>query len=264
MCVSFKAQKDAGECHIKIPVITFDSPEEERQKQEEGEQESGSEKEDATPKHQQTTDLGEEFSLCRETSSPESSTLMEHPDPQQERRGLQTDSTPSPQLTNDNSSSGIDVRSHPDDTDPPDLNAESQGFLRLPPIVGRCGPGGRTHIRGLSMDSGKDLLSERSHNTVCFSFVSIPASALVLVNTVMCDKLLMYLLHFYQTSMTNSKSDLEAKEGQIPNESNFLEFVSLLGSLSMRGGGGSTQEEEQKGSRENMDAEEEGSSIFFI
>lgn len=58
--------------------------------------------------------------------------------------------------------------------------------------------------------------------------------------------------------MTNSKSDLEAKEGQIPNESNFLEFVSLLGSLSMRGGGGSTQEEEQKGSREKMDAEEEG------
>lgn len=166
--MSFKAQKDAGECHIKIPVITFDSPEKERQKQE-GEGESGLEKEDATPKHQQTTNQGEEFHLCRETSSPESSTLMEHPDPQQEHHGVQTDSTPSPQLTNDNSSSGIDVRSHPDDTDPLDLNVDSQGFLRLPPIVGHYGPGGRTHIRGLSMDSGKDLLSERSHNAVCLA-----------------------------------------------------------------------------------------------
>ncbi|KAF0027060.1 hypothetical protein F2P81_019801 [Scophthalmus maximus] len=44
--------------------------------------------------------------------------------------------------------------------------------------------------------------------------------------------------------MTSSKSDLEAKEGQIPNESNFLEFVSLLGSLSTRGCGASTQDEE--------------------
>uniref|UniRef100_A0A3Q0REG4 Pecanex-like protein n=1 Tax=Amphilophus citrinellus TaxID=61819 RepID=A0A3Q0REG4_AMPCI len=51
------------------------------------------------------------------------------------------------------------------------------------------------------------------------------------------------LLENAQTTMTSSKSDLEAKEGQIPNESNFLEFVSLLGSLSTRGGGGSTQEE---------------------
>ncbi|XP_017286835.1 pecanex-like protein 1 [Kryptolebias marmoratus] len=218
-----QAQKDAGECHIKIPIITFDSPEEEKQKQEDGEEASGSEKED-TPKHQQTTSQSEEFHLCRETSSPESSTLLEHPDPEQERHGLQTDSTPSPQLTNDNSSSGIDVHSHPDDTDPLDPNVDSQGFLRLPPAVGRYGPGGRTHIRGLSMDSGKDLLSERSHNTA---------------------------------TMTSSKSDLEAKEGQIPNESNFLEFVSLLGSLSLRGGGGSTQEEEKKGSKEKLDAEEE-------
>lgn len=44
--------------------------------------------------------------------------------------------------------------------------------------------------------------------------------------------------------MTTSKSDLEAKEGQIPNESNFLEFVSLLGSLSTRAGGSSTQEDQ--------------------
>lgn len=45
--------------------------------------------------------------------------------------------------------------------------------------------------------------------------------------------------------MTTSKSDLEAKEGQLPNESNFLEFVSLLGSLSTRAGGSSTQGDQE-------------------
>lgn len=58
--------------------------------------------------------------------------------------------------------------------------------------------------------------------------------------------------------MTSSKSDLEAKEGQIPNESNFLEFVSLLGSLSTRGGGGTTQEEEKPERKEEVEATEEG------
>uniref|UniRef100_A0A673CKW5 Pecanex-like protein n=1 Tax=Sphaeramia orbicularis TaxID=375764 RepID=A0A673CKW5_9TELE len=162
---------------------------------------------------QTAAQLEESFHLCRETTSSESPTL-ECPDPSQEQLGLQLtkDSTPSPQLTNDNSSSGIDVNSHPDDTDPLDAKVDSQGFLRIPPALGRYGPGGRTHIRGLSMDSGKDavLLSDRSNIT----------------------------------TMTTSKSDLEAKEGQIPNESNFLEFVSLLGSLSARGGGASAQEEE--------------------
>ncbi|XP_022619371.1 pecanex-like protein 1 [Seriola dumerili] len=219
-----QAQKDAGECHIKIPVITFDSPEEEKQEVEEGEEAAGSE-DDPTPTQQETT--GEEFHLCKETTSSESTTL-ECPDPDQEHLGLQmtTDSTPSPQLTNDNSSSGIDVHSHHDDTDPLDPNVDSQGFLRLPPALGRYGPGGRTHIRGLSMDSGKDavMLSDRSHNT---------------------------------TTMTSSKSDLEAKEGQIPNESNFLEFVSLLGSLSIRGGGASTQEEEGPEHKQEVEAAEE-------
>uniref|UniRef100_A0A3B3BVY1 Pecanex-like protein n=1 Tax=Oryzias melastigma TaxID=30732 RepID=A0A3B3BVY1_ORYME len=64
----------------------------------------------------------------------------------------------SPQLTNENSSSGIDVHSHPDDTEPLDPNVDCQGFLRLPHSVGRCGPGGRIHARGLSMDSGKDAV----------------------------------------------------------------------------------------------------------
>ncbi|XP_073337341.1 pecanex-like protein 2 [Pagrus major] len=219
-----QAQKDAGECHIKIPVITFDSPEEEKQEVEEGEETTGSEDD---PTLKQTTSQSEEFHLCRETISSEFTT-MDCPDPDLKHAGVQltNDSTPSPQLTNDNSSSGIDVHSHPDDTDPLDANVDSQGFLRLPPALGRYGPGGRTHIRGLSMDSGKDavLLSDRSHNT---------------------------------TTMTTSKSDLEAKEGQIPNESNFLEFVSLLGSLSTRAAGASTQEDERPERREDVGAAEE-------
>ncbi|XP_030604547.1 pecanex-like protein 1 [Archocentrus centrarchus] len=227
-----QAQKDAGESHIKIPVITFDSPEEENQKPEGGEEVTCSE-DDPTPKQQMTTSQSEEFHLCRETTSSESTTL-DCPDPEQKPLCLQitADSTPSPQLTNDNSSSGIDVHSHPDDTDPLEPNVDSKGFLRLPQTLGRYGPGGRTHIRGLSMDSGKDavLLSDRSHNT---------------------------------TTMTSSKSDLEAKEGQIPNESNFLEFVSLLGSLSTRGGGGGTQEEVKSERKEEVEtAEEENQSAL--
>lgn len=58
--------------------------------------------------------------------------------------------------------------------------------------------------------------------------------------------------------MTSSKSDLEAKEGQIPNESNFLEFVSLLGSLSARGGAASTQESEGTDCKEEEGTAEEG------
>uniref|UniRef100_A0A3B3WVW2 Pecanex-like protein n=1 Tax=Poecilia mexicana TaxID=48701 RepID=A0A3B3WVW2_9TELE len=149
----------------KIPVITFDSPEEEK----EGEEATGSE-DGLTPRQpQQVTSQSEEFHLCRETMSSESNTL-ECPDLEQEQGRLlmNEDGTPSPQLTNDNSSSGVDVRSHPDDTDPLEPIVDSQGFLRLPAMVGRYGPGGRTHIRGLSMDSGKDavLLSDRSQNTV--------------------------------------------------------------------------------------------------
>lgn len=60
--------------------------------------------------------------------------------------------------------------------------------------------------------------------------------------------------------MTTSKSDLEAKEGQIPNESNFLEFVSLLGSLSARAGGPSAQEDQGAEGQEGADASTEASS----
>ncbi|KAK5854199.1 hypothetical protein PBY51_015290 [Eleginops maclovinus] len=229
-----QAQKDAGECHIKIPVITFDSPEKEKlegeKEGEEEDEEPASSEDDRTPKQQPTVSQSEEFHLCRETSTSEFTTL-ECPDPEQEHLGVQItdDSTQSPQLTNDNSSSGIDVHSNHDDTDPLDPIVDSHGFLRLPPALGRYGPGGRTHIRGLSMDSGKDavLLSDRSHNTA---------------------------------TMTSSKSDLEAKEGQIPNESSFLEFVSLLGSLSTRGAGATSQEEEGPETKEEAEASEEGES----
>uniref|UniRef100_A0A3Q4AZ95 Pecanex-like protein n=1 Tax=Mola mola TaxID=94237 RepID=A0A3Q4AZ95_MOLML len=145
----------------KIPVITFDSPEEEEQEVEEGEEVTGSEDD---PILRRTMSQSEEFHLCRETVSSEClDTDQKHLVVQ-----MTNDSAPSPQLTNDNSSSGVDVNSHPDDTDPLEPNAESHGFLCLPPALSRYGPGGRTHIRGLSMDSGKDavLLSDCSHNTV--------------------------------------------------------------------------------------------------
>ncbi|KAL8185888.1 UNVERIFIED_CONTAM: hypothetical protein K2H54_059427 [Gekko kuhli] len=62
----------------------------------------------------------------------------------------------------------------------------------------------KRHARVLSVDSGTDvLLSKNSTETDS-------------------DK---------EKLLPTSKSDLEAKEGQIPNESNFLEFVSLLESI---------------------------------
>ncbi|XP_028903425.1 pecanex-like protein 2 isoform X2 [Ornithorhynchus anatinus] len=64
---------------------------------------------------------------------------------------------------------------------------------------------GQRQARGLSVDSGTDLAS--SHE-----------SAEVTSDT--------------ERALPTSKSDLEAKEGQPPSESNFLEFVSLLESIS--------------------------------
>lgn len=62
----------------------------------------------------------------------------------------------------------------------------------------------KRHARVLSVDSGTDVfLSKNSSETVSAKEKLLPTS----------------------------KSDLEAKEGQIPNESNFLEFVSLLESI---------------------------------
>ncbi|KAG8516599.1 Pecanex-like protein 2, partial [Galemys pyrenaicus] len=61
----------------------------------------------------------------------------------------------------------------------------------------------KRHTRVLSVDSGTDVLSKSSTEMINDKEKTIPTS----------------------------KSDLEAKEGQIPNESNFLEFVSLLESI---------------------------------
>ncbi|XP_074844751.1 pecanex-like protein 2 isoform X1 [Carettochelys insculpta] len=62
----------------------------------------------------------------------------------------------------------------------------------------------KRHIRVLSVDSGTDIfLSKNSMEIVS-------------------DK---------EKTLPTSKSDLEAKEGQVPSESNFLEFVSLLESI---------------------------------
>ncbi|NWJ08931.1 PCX2 protein, partial [Crypturellus undulatus] len=61
----------------------------------------------------------------------------------------------------------------------------------------------KRHIRVLSVDSGTDVLLSKN-------FIEVT------------DK---------EKTLPTSKSDLEAKEGQMPNESNFLEFVSLLESI---------------------------------
>ncbi|XP_061846073.1 pecanex-like protein 2 [Colius striatus] len=61
----------------------------------------------------------------------------------------------------------------------------------------------KRHVRVLSVDSGTDVLLSKNVMEVS-------------------DK---------EKTLPTSKSDLEAKEGQVPNESNFLEFVSLLESI---------------------------------
>ncbi|XP_046885398.1 pecanex-like protein 1 [Hypomesus transpacificus] len=209
---------NTGDCHIRIPVITFDSPEEEGEGEGEGKSVS-----ETNPSQQALTSLDVELSKDL-VSSDVLQLDQEYLSPQ-----LTNENNPSSQLTNENSSSGIDVHSHNEENDPPELNMDANGFLRIPPALGRycLGPGGRTHVRGLSMDSGKDavLLVDRAQNKN------------------------------QHPTMTSSKSDLEAKEGQTPNETNFLEFVSLLGSLSTRGVGTNPQEEGPV--REEKEVEEE-------
>uniref|UniRef100_A0A4W4E8H4 Pecanex-like protein n=1 Tax=Electrophorus electricus TaxID=8005 RepID=A0A4W4E8H4_ELEEL len=163
-------------------------------------------------------DQKQETPICREKSAQQQSTDHEiHVEDETvnsaSTQGCQAaqsnedeEEKPTPHLTN-NSSSGIDVNSHPEENEP----SESFRFRRV-------GAGGRTHIRGLSIDSGRDA---------------------VLIDHWTKDK--------FQT-MTSSKSDLEAKEGQLPDESNFVEFVSLLESLSSTRGGGATQTEDEEDS----------------
>uniref|UniRef100_A0A8B9RMT7 Pecanex-like protein n=1 Tax=Astyanax mexicanus TaxID=7994 RepID=A0A8B9RMT7_ASTMX len=183
-----------GDCSVKIPVITFDSPHEEEEEQ----------KMDVCPEE-------------KEEDPPISSEIS----------ALQRSLTY-------NSSSGIDVHSHPDETDPTELKSDADGFLQIPSGFRRIGPGGRTHVRGLSMDSGRDA---------------------VLIGNRGKDK---------AQTMTSSKSDLEAKEGQLPNESNFVEFVSMLESISSTRGVGGKQAEGEVKEDEKAKKEEVIDCVFFI
>ncbi|KAM5206160.1 pecanex-like protein 2 isoform 2-T3 [Hipposideros larvatus] len=90
----------------------------------------------------------------------------------------------------------------------PSVASESErgreGQAHLDPSSCKTGHEKR-HARVLSVDSGTDVFLSKSSTEI--------------VN----DK---------DKTIPTSKSDLEAKEGQTPNESNFLEFVSLLESIS--------------------------------
>ncbi|KAG1927150.1 pecanex-like protein [Pimephales promelas] len=214
------AQSHQGEsdCPVKIPVITFDSPHELEEPSADDEKEDTPVSEDNSV---QEKSEHQDSLLAKETISSDSA---------QECKEIESNEHEipnlSPQLTN-NSSSGIDVNSHPDENDPPELRLDADGFLQIPSAYLRCTQSGRTHARGLSIDSGRDavLISHRAK-----------------------DKL---------STMTSSKSDLEAKEGQIPNESNFVEFVSLLESINNTrfGGGNEAEEEKEERNEQSMTAE---------
>ncbi|KAL0177912.1 hypothetical protein M9458_026806, partial [Cirrhinus mrigala] len=200
------AQSHQGEsdCPVKIPVITFDSPHEVE------EPSAGDEKEDTTSAGDGSVQEKSEHQDKDPISSDSAQECKEIESNELEMLNL------SPQVTN-NSSSGIDVNSHTDENDPPELKVDADGFLQIPAAYMRCTQSGRSHARGLSIDSGRDA---------------------VLISNRAKDKL---------GTMTSSKSDLEAKEGQIPNESNFVEFVSLLESInSTRFGGGNETEKENE------------------
>ncbi|XP_064344703.1 pecanex-like protein 2 [Camelus dromedarius] len=112
-------------------------------------------------------------------------------------------------------------RDHSATTPPPTTNVVSdspgavEGQATLDPSSCRTGHEKR-HARVLSVDSGTDVLSKSSADIITDKEKTIPTS----------------------------KSDLEAKEGQMPNESNFLEFVSLLESINTSKGVASDQRSE--------------------
>ncbi|XP_024417583.2 pecanex-like protein 2 isoform X2 [Desmodus rotundus] len=86
----------------------------------------------------------------------------------------------------------------------PESERGKEGQASLDPSSCKTGHEKR-HARVLSVDSGTDVIFSKSSTEI--------------IN----DK---------EKTIPTSKSDLEAKEGQTPNESNFLEFVSLLESIS--------------------------------
>ncbi|XP_028623600.1 pecanex-like protein 2 [Grammomys surdaster] len=102
----------------------------------------------------------------------------------------------------------------------PEGNREGQG--NLDPASCKSSHEKR-HTRVLSVDSGTDVFLSRS------------------AKEVVSDG---------EKPIPTSKSDLEAKEGEIPNESNFLEFVSLLESISTSKVMASDSAAEQKGANQ--------------
>ncbi|XP_076831764.1 pecanex-like protein 2 isoform X2 [Brachyhypopomus gauderio] len=202
------AQRDtvaAGDGPIKVPIITFDLPHDDR---EVCDKDQKSESPIFTEKSAQQESPDHEMLVADETVNSTSPQNL-----QEEQTNEDKEENPSPHLTN-NSSSRIDVNSHPDENYPSLQRSDNDGFLQIPSGFRRVGAGGRTHVRGLSIDSGRDavLIGHRAKD------------------------------RFH--TMTSSKSDLEAKEGQLPNDSNFVEFVSLLESLSGTRGSGEKQTED--------------------
>lgn len=215
-----------GDCMIRIPVITFDSPlEDEHEATVEGEEDWEEEYRPGKPADQEPIQ-NPELSHSKEPISSDSATqdCQDCRESEVDEQEAEHGSLP---LTNDNSSSGIDVHSHPDENEAPELRMDADGFLQIPTGYGRYGPGGRTHVRGLSIDSGRDavLIADKSKGRT--------------------------------HTMTTSKSDLEAKEGQMPNESNFVEFVSMLESInSTRAGSGTQPETDDAEEKEEEEGEE--------
>lgn len=210
------AQQDQmGDSPVKIPVITFDSPREEEESCVKDNKEGRPNPNESSPQEQSVAHE------CQDSSEP------------LQREALASEHEPeNPSPNTNNSSSGIDVRSNPEESDHTELKSDTDGFLRIPSGFGRFARGGRTHARGLSIDSGRDA---------------------VLIGHQAKSKL---------QTMTSSKSDLEDKEGQLPNESNFVEFVSMLESISSsRSGGGKQTEIEQK---EEQKTKTDGQSLIFF
>lgn len=215
------AQQDQmGDSPVKIPVITFDSPQEEEESCVKDNKDRRTNPNELSPQKQ---------SVAHE--SQDSNEPVGSSSAQQEALSIEHEfENPSP--STNNSSSGIDVRSHPDESEHTELKSDSDGFLQIPSGFGRFGGRGRMHARGLSIDSGRDavLIGHRAKSKL--------------------------------QTMTSSKSDLEDKEGQLPNESNFVEFVSMLESLSgTRSGGGKQTEDQQK---EEQKTKTDGQSLIFL
>ncbi|CAO2609362.1 Pecanex-like protein 2 [Lemmus lemmus] len=102
----------------------------------------------------------------------------------------------------------------------PESEESREGQTNLDPASCKSGHEKR-HARVLSVDSATDVFLSRSPKEVASDSSEKP--------------------------IPTSKSDLEAKEGQIPNESNFLEFVSLLESINTSKVVTSNSAAEQKG-----------------